>query len=237
MSMNELEADEVYRQKYLKYKAKYIALAKTMEGGVPLNTIITEFITELPSLTVESITDYNNLLVKKFSDKAKVKLMPGKVYYGNFRTPKTQDTKKKSFFGKSEVNSSIGLTETNIEHISTFINSGADEDIKYDNLLKCIKILAQFTEQNKTNIGKRNEINAAYTVAVTKLIQDNSSKLEKYPIPNLDLTSLTTSPITAAQQLGAQQQPDASGTPQPPIAPGTPQQPVARRKSWTGKRI
>ena len=53
--MNNSENDEVYRQKYLKYKAKYVALAKTMEGGMTIEELKTYMIRELDDKKISNI--------------------------------------------------------------------------------------------------------------------------------------------------------------------------------------
>lgn len=212
MHMNNLENDEVYRQKYLKYKAKYVALAKTMEGGAPNITISDikkqiEIDIDQNKMTKERITRYIVICTKN------IQANPPFAYYhiGKFtnelnnigvlmankedKTPYKHTKIVRDYFVGELKNVQDNLSD--IKSFLTKLQLNSDDLISYKNYSESINNLI---EQQQT-VHERLQANN-----IAHLVIESGAK------PRKTLTVLPVAPEPAQNTLQAQQQPISQTT-------------------------
>ena len=210
--MNNLENDEVYRQKYLKYKAKYVALAKTMEGGAPNITISDikkqiEIDIDQNKMTKERITRYIVICTKN------IQANPPFAYYhiGKFtnelnnigvlmankedKTPYKHTKIVRDYFVGELKNVQDNLSD--IKSFLTKLQLNSDDLISYKNYSESINNLV---EQQQT-VHERLQANN-----IAHLVIESGAK------PRKTLTVLPVAPEPAQNTLQAQQQPISQTT-------------------------
>ncbi len=148
--MNNLETEEVYREKYLKYKAKYIALTKNMDGGdITVSELLTYIIEKikseepLPSGFFDRCGDIDS---KKLVDKG-----------GTFGFGKKKRNLETNLFDKSHMKGDMyTLHNTLKEHIITKVTELYKENtipprtkLFFEEIKNIYKISTLLTSHNK----------------------------------------------------------------------------------------